>query len=210
MNTTKTILVGAVALAFSCGGSQDPAAENLTAAEHYAEAEREETRAAEAEGRYDPDARERTSSEGLGPVSVGGRSYNPTEHELHTADQHRRHAAAHRARAEELLAFEAQECELLPEQSRAACPLLLDLEAVEDVNGGVRMVFAEGPNLDPVAQHIRCHIAFAAARGDEGMQDCALYVHGARVERQGNVILLTTSQGQHVADLRARVRRQAP
>ena len=46
MNTTKTILVGAVALAFSCGGSQDPAAENLTAAEHYAEAEREETRAA--------------------------------------------------------------------------------------------------------------------------------------------------------------------
>ena len=99
MNTTKTILVGAIALAFSCGGAQDPAAEDLTAAEHLAEAEREEARAAEAESRYDPDARERSGSEGLGPVTVGGRAYNPTEHELAAAERHREHADAHRSRA---------------------------------------------------------------------------------------------------------------
>ena len=210
MKTTNTILVGAIALAFSCGGAQDPAAEDLTAAEHLAEAEREEARAAEAESRYDPDARERSGSEGIGPVTVGGRAYNPTEHELAVAERHREHANAHRSRAEELLAFEARECELLPEESRAACPLLLDLERVEDVRGGVRMVFAEGPNLDPVVQHIRCHIAFAAARGDDGMETCALYVHGARVAVQDNVVSLTTDRGEHVAELRSRVRRQAP
>ena len=198
-------------LALACGGPQDPATEDLTAEEHEAEAAREEAAASEHEDRYDPDARLTTGGQQPGTdLYYGTDHYNPTEVHLHAAVEHRDHADAHRARAEQLRSFAEAECAEFPPETRASCPLLLGLEEVEDIDGGIRMTFASEQDLAPVVDHIRCHIAFAAARGDDGMETCALYVHGARVAVQDNVVSLTTDRGEHVAELRSRVRRQAP
>jgi len=212
----KTIIWSAVALlalalGVACGGPQDPATENLTAAEHEAEAEREEAAAAEHEGQYDPDARLTTGGQQPGTdLYYGTDHYNPTEVHLHAADDHREHAGAHRERAAQLRDFAEAECAEFPPETRASCPLLLGLVEVEDIEAGIRMTFASAQDLAPVVDHIRCHIAFAAAMGNEGMDHCALYVHGASVDVEGTSVDLITDQPGFVAELRRRVRVQAP
>jgi hypothetical protein len=204
----RATLVGALILV-ACGGPQDPAEEDLTAAEHEEQAAREEQEAEEHEDRYDPGAR--TTAGGAATETFYGLDvYNPTEVHLTEAEEHRAHAQAHREMAEALRAYEELECGRFPPGARAACPLLLGLESVEDIEGGVQMTFAEGANLEPVLDHIRCHIAFAAAQGTEGIEHCALYVHGAQVAVDGRVVILTTTEEDHVAELRERVRIQAP
>jgi len=120
------------------------------------------------------------------------------------------HAEAHRRRAEELRAFEAVECAQLSADQRASCPLLLHLQAVVDIEGGSRLTFADDQNIGPVLEMLRCHIAFAAAQGREGIDECALYVPGATLRSEENVVLLTTDQVEHVDELRRRVAVQAP
>ena len=199
------VLVSAMGAA-SCGAPRA-----VTGPEHEQAAEREERAAMAHAASYDPNARATDGQLGIGPMVVYGTDvYNPTEDELEEAAEHLAHAEAHRHVAEELRAFADAECSRFPESTRAACPLLLDLLAVDDIQGGVRMTFAADAAIAPITDHIRCHIAFAAARGTEGMESCALYVPGAVIEVHDNVVLLTTVRPEHVAELRRRVREQAP
>lgn len=199
----------ALALLFGCGGAPDPRTEDLTAAQHEEEAAREERAAEQHDEAYDPEARALVGARIANPdIASGPEVVNPTQGELEQAEDHRDHAGAHRARAAELRAFEARECRGVSEAAREACPLLLGLTEVEDVPNGVQLTFS-GDSADVVRQ-VRCHIAFAAAQGREGMDECALYVHGARVRARGNVVTLTTSEGDHVDELRQRARVQAP
>jgi hypothetical protein len=201
---TRTVFT---ALLLGCGGPQNPRTENLTAAQHEAEAQREEQSAQEHQERYDPSAT--TTRPSSGSVDVE-RVVNPTSGELDRAEAHRTHAQAHRERAAELRTFEARECRGLSDSERAACPLLLDLERVDDVERGVRLVFAPGTDLAPIESEIRCHLAFAAAQGREGIDQCALYVHGASARAENGSMLLTTTEPDRVAELRQRARLQAP
>ena len=194
----------------ACGGPRDARSEELTAREHEEEAARQDRAAAEHDARYDPEST--TAAEGAASVSAfyGTDLYNPTEGQRALAERHREHADAHRAVAEDLRAYEAGACGHFPVSTRAACPLLLGLTSVDEVDGGVRLRFAEGADVAPIVEHIRCHIAFSAARGIEGIEHCALYVPGARVRADGTEVTLTTDRAEHVAELRRRVNRQAP
>jgi hypothetical protein len=87
---------------------------------------------------------------------------------------------------------------------------LLGVEGMADVEGGVAIEFGADRDIAPVIEHLRCHIAFAAARGTEGIEHCALYVQGARVEARGQTVLLTTSDSARVDELRRRARVQEP
>lgn len=193
-----------------CGGPQDPADEHLTAEEHEREAAQEEAEADEHVAEYDPDARQPTAGGMANPDFHGLDVYNPTAGEIVEAEEHREHAAAHREQAQALRDFEEAECANFPPASRASCPLLLGLEEVVEIDGGMRLRFGEGVDHSSVVDHVRCHIAFAAARGLAGISHCALYVPGVRVEVDGPQVSLTTDEDDQVADLRRRVRLQAP
>jgi hypothetical protein len=112
--------------------------------------------------------------------------------------------------ARELRQYEARVCRWIPTETRQACPLLLGVQRIEDVEGGVRITFATRGDLVATVDHLRCHFAFAAAEGREGMETCAIYVHGAEVTAVGNAALVTTSDTGRVEELRMRVRSQAP
>jgi len=183
-------------LLLGCGGPQDPATEDLTSGEHEAEADREDALA---------DEHQRQSEEGVNLVYA---DYNPADAELAQAEEHRAHAQAHRERAEALRSFENAECSHLTESARSACPFLLGLQGVEDIEGGAKLIFGEAQNIDAIADHIRCHLSFVASRGDEGIEDCALYVPGATLHRDANVLILRTDREDQVAELRRRVRVQ--
>jgi len=132
--------------------------------------------------------------------------YNPTEGHLAQAQQHQDLAAEHRAAAEELEAYEEHECARFPSQTRASCPLLGQVASVEDVDGGVRVVLSEGANAAAVADHMRCHLAYARTQGREGMDRCPLYVEGAAVDSEGDITLTTNAGDAAVAELRRRAR----
>lgn len=202
--TSDAIL--SVVLLFGCGAPQ-----YATASGHEREAETEERAARADEARYDPHARTMMGTHGpAAQFGVPPDVFNPTEQYRDRAERHRQHANEHRRQATELRTFEAQECAFLPEATREACPLLLGVEQMEDVDGGVRITFASGDEMAPIVEHLRCHIAFAAAEGRDGMENCALYVPGAQVRAEGHVVLLTTNDGRYVAELRRRARLQAP
>lgn len=206
MNTRHLAVAVAASLLLGCGGPQDPATEDLTAEEHEDQAAAEERLAQERAAEYDPDARMRVGSVNPdSPVFYGPEVYNPTEVHLDAAREHREHAEAHRTVADQLRVYAQQECAEFPADTRASCPLLLGLETVENIDGGVRMHFASQLDLRPVVDHIRCHIAFAAAEGREGIEHCALYVHGAQVRVEGNSVILTTTVPGNVEELRRRV-----
>ncbi len=189
----KTLLAISALLA-ACSGPQDPAAEDLTADEHEAEAEREEAAAEEDENLA-------TRSGSMYSLDV----YDPSDSRLALAAEHRDHAEAHRQQAEALRAFENAQCEEFPESARSACPFLLGLREIEHIDGGANIVFDDDAPIDAILDHIRCHLAFVGAQGAEGIDDCALYVPGATARKEGNVIVLTTTEADHVAELRRRV-----
>ncbi|MCA9608498.1 MAG: hypothetical protein KC619_22995, partial [Myxococcales bacterium] len=74
----------------------------------------------------------------------------------------------------------------------------------------VRLRFDEHVDFDSIVDHLRCHVAFAASRGTDDIDHCALYVPGARVVVNGRDVLLTTSHPDQVEELRRRVEVQAP
>lgn len=198
MSSKTTLAALIAALTFGCGGAQNPRDEDLTAEEHEAEAEREEA------------AAEQHEAQTRGTVFYAQDVYDPSDAHRFEAEQHREHAEAHRRMAERLRAFEDAECSEFPPETRASCPLLLDLESIEDIEGGVRLTFAADQEIEPVIDHIRCHIAFAQAEGTGGIDSCALYVPGTTVTVNMNVVDLVTDEEEHVAELRRRVSVQAP
>lgn len=140
------------------------------------------------------------SGPGGGAYYYSSKKYNPTATHLEHADKHQRHADAHAAAAKALESYEDAECKSFPGSTRKHCPLMGNVVAVEDIDEpahgaggpaphaqhrwrGVRIRFADGVNMDAVVAHARCHMAFAATHGFEGMDHCPLYIKGT-VARQ--------------------------
>jgi hypothetical protein len=99
------------------------------------------------------------------------------------AQRHARAAREHARAARALEDFEELECQAFPRETRAICPLEAQTASVEDIFSGVRVHLAEGTNVNAAITHMRCHQAFARARGREGMDSCPLYMPGVWVER---------------------------
>jgi hypothetical protein len=205
MHRWSTRLAYLTLLAIGCGGS-DTRPEAMSAEAHRREAATDEAQAAEYERRddqrgplfQDPDSREDWAA------AFGPASYDPSakHRELRSA-RLRDRAAAHRAAAAELERYEEAECGRFPPETRPACPLIGQVEAVVDVEGGVRLGLTEQVPVAAAAAHMRCHIAYGRSRGREGMGQCPLYLEGVEVTVEGSTITLSAPEGA-VRELRRR------
>jgi hypothetical protein len=169
-------------LLVACRSGPQVNPDDLSAAGHRAEAAREYELAAEASrpkpGPPEPTVVDRPS----GATVYQPRSDDPAELDRERAARHRAHARAHEEAAAELERFEAQECKGLLPAERFACPLLGPVSAVTDVPHGVRIRLSHPEAAPVVLARMRCHLAFARARGFERVATCPLYLRGLRLE----------------------------
>jgi hypothetical protein len=198
-------------LAAGCATAGRPVPLEETSAEgHRREAERERVAARalereaaqrpwEVDPSYDPD-RDRA----LG--------YEPTNDRLDEAERRRVHAAAHAAAAAQLERFESEACVGVDQQERAACPLLGPVTSIRDIRGGVRVELTPGTPLAALAASMRCHHAFARARGfSPEAASCPLYMNGIRIHlsADGGALEILGSTAATVAEVRRRSRQEA-
>jgi hypothetical protein len=198
----------------SCGtGREAVKPDDMSAAQHRAEAARENEAARRRANDYHPHASVPSPfspaagvgpSEAVAPPAV----YNPTEVELRRADTHRAHARQHERAAQELERFEAAECVGFPPAARAACPLLRPVARIEDLGNGVRVTFAAGSPVHAIHAHMRCHYAYARTRAFDDAASCPLYVRGIDIKRGPDPLSIdiTTDDWQQVQALRTRSR----
>lgn len=188
-------MVAGVSLALvgaACAATTHPGANphDMSAAEHreHAAAERDEAQAHE--DRYDPNASGEISTGGPFGYAYGVSVYNPTGHHTKEAAEHRAHAEAHQAAAQALEQFEHEACKDLPPETRTLCPLLGQISSADDTPQGVVITPEPDVNRDALLAHMRCHLAYAATVGFEGMDACPLYVEGVTIEDEGGTIRL--------------------
>ncbi len=112
----------------------------------------------------------------------GIEQYNSTDVYRRLARFQQQRAREHLEAARILEEFEEAECGAFTPEIRVACPLLGQVDGLEDISNGVRVRLSEGTDPDAAITHMRCHLAFARSRGRVGMQECPLYLQGVRVE----------------------------
>ena len=135
--------------------------------------------------------------------------FDPRGWHLDEAQRHAARARAHEDAAQELEAFEARACADVPDESRGLCYVLGPVSELRDVEGGVSIRFAEGADLAAVAAHLRCHYAWARARGFDEAAVCPLDVPDVRFEVEGASILVLGDDARTVEAIRRRARVQA-
>lgn len=179
----------------------------MSAEAHRQEAAEHEREGSEHEREYDARAQSPYDERLRHPQEF--ESYNPTAVYLRLAREHRRHAREHLEAARVLEDFEAAECGAFPPETRVVCPLIGQVDAVEDIPGGVRVRLAEGVPPHAAVAHMRCHLAFARARGRVGMHECPLYLRGIQVEAAAGSqsVDLLTADPNDVEALRRRTHR---
>ncbi len=188
--------------------------EDLSAAAHRQEAARERARAEDAYARWQPGARVPLPGAPIGsndaprmyPIDLY--PYNPTDRALSDAERHLRHAREHEAAAAALESFEEGECHDFAPKVRAACPVLGPVATIDDRTDGVRVVFAAGAPVEAIVAHMRCHLAFARARGFTDAGDCPLYMRGVAIaaSADGHAVDLTSRDPSVAREIQLRSR----
>lgn len=206
--------VGMIALVVSCASQKtagsDP--DDMSVEEHREAAEKEEEKAEKHREQYDPSAKETKRRAQAGNPEAGieytTTEYNPTTQHLEEAKTYEEHAKQHEQAAQTLLEFENEQCAKFPEKTRAQCPLMGQVRAVEEVDGGAKLMIAEGVALDAIADHMRCHFAFARTEGYEGMETCPLYLNDLTIEpvESDHAVIIRTSDSSNVDGVRQRSR----
>jgi hypothetical protein len=187
------VSVVATALVAACAPTHPGAhPRDMSAAEHREHAAAEDNKAEQHEEQYDPTAEQQMSTGGPADSFTHSNSstYNPTDSHLKEGAGHRDDADEHRDAAEALEDFENEECAKLPPKTRRTCPLLGQLASADNTKDGVRITPADGVNREAMLAHMRCHLAYAATRGFEGMDACPLYIKGVSIEESDGAILL--------------------
>jgi len=209
-----------VAALVACATTPAPKPDDMSAEQHREEAAREgaaarqglddhamRSRMWETAAPQHADTRTRDEYGPAGPV-VGPRGATP---DLYLAHAHAVHARQHEAAALELERFESQECSGIPSGERSACPLLRGAGVVADVAGGIEIRFRDGAPVDDVQRRMRCHFAYARARGFDEADGCALYLKGIEIDRtDARVIRITAGDPQTTARLRTAGHEQVP
>jgi len=185
----------------------------MSVEEHLQEASRERQEAAEARSYYDPRARvQELDGESLDRESSSPEmfhTYNPTTKYLDLADRHLRYAQEHVKAAEALKHFEEQECTQFAPEVRAACPLVTGaVTRVEETKSGVRLYLKKGSEGASLVAQMRCHLAFARARGFKKTASCPLYLKGVSIElvREGTAIEIRSRDPQTSGQVREQAR----
>lgn len=107
--------------------------------------------------------------------------YDAKDEHLARSRELRQHAQEHEAAAASLEKFEEEQCKQFPASTRAACPLLGPVVRMTDIPSGVRVEFAQAARVDAALAHMRCHLAFARARGFQIASSCPLYMKGIEI-----------------------------
>jgi hypothetical protein len=167
--------VAALAIApAGCASHELVRADDMSAAQHRSEAQREQAAADQ----------ETVQAGGAAPAPASNpQAFDPNEGSRRRAEAAREHARQHESAAKFLEQFEDEACAGVPPSSRAACPLLGPLERLEDVPGGVRVTFADRSRVRTAIAEMRCHYAYARARHFDEKVGCPLYVKGIEVRQ---------------------------
>lgn len=244
MDTRALLTVAGFAslFAFSCAKPpppKNPHPEPLSVAEHIAEAKRHEAEAARQQAMYVPNPAERGRTlkcfEQVNPVPApddGGERIpllrpcwttpaNPTAIHLEEAQENRREADEHRARAAALIGAEKRSCQGLGESAVAHSPFIHreDIVLAEPVHEkdelrGARVLFRKVPGLtsDWLEKVGSCHQARAAVMGFSAtfMPSDPLSVRDANLSvktiEQGVWVTVTSERAESAALIWARVR----
>jgi hypothetical protein len=216
MPQLSRVILGALSgltLVSCAGGKQGVRPDEMSAAAHHEEAQKESVAAQGEVERYRATgARPRPFADAAGgdylySVPV----YNPTDVHMAAAESHRDHARQHERAARYLERYEEYECRDFPPSSRAACPLLGPVVRVDDIAGGVRIKLEDGARVDATVAHMRCHYAFARARAFAETVSCPLYVRGIEIKKglDPMSVEITTPDRAQVGELRRRSREEA-
>ena len=176
----------------------------MSADEHRQHAAEERAKADVHSARYDPNAGEEVGTGGPFGYGFGVSVYNPTGHHATEAAEHRAHAEAHEAAAAALEKFEDEACKELPPKTRAVCPLLGQIDDATNVSDGVAITPSPSVNREALVAHMRCHLAYAATAGFEGMDSCPLYVKGVTLEDDGSKLVLHAADAASVKAVQSR------
>ncbi len=152
----------------------------MSAEAHRAEAERER---AEAERQMRLSQSSLPAPQRLSDVPYGVTLY-PTKHaslDAYSAEAHLDHARAHEQAATALEAFEDIECRNIPPKARSGCPMVGPIAHLENIRDGVRLDLGPAAVPSEVVALMRCHLAFARARGFPASVDCPLYIRGVEI-----------------------------
>lgn len=183
-----------------CATASGARPDDMSAAEHREAARRDEKKAAEEEAKYDPDAA-RGEQSWNNKIYFPEKIYNPTEKHQFNANEYKEYARQHREAAQKLEEYEVEECAAFPKSTRVKCPLIGNVERVEDIEGGARLYFfGDPPNIKAIAEHMRCHYAFGRKVGREGMPDCPLYLKDLDIEISGDRSVDITSNDAAVVE----------
>jgi hypothetical protein len=207
MRRPLVALLGLSMLATCGAGSQAVKPDEMSAGAHRQEATHERQLATAERNKYHPE-----DDRPIGGDKLGfGASTNPTEGHLATAAQHEKHARQHEAAARALEKFEEGECGKVPAATRAACPLLGPVKSLEDIPGGVRARLVPGTPVDLVVARMRCHYAFARARGFSENVTCPIYIRGIEIKRGSDpdAIEIVSPDPSVAREVRARAREEA-
>jgi hypothetical protein len=161
--------------------------EEMSAEAHRSQAAGERARSADEAARYDPTVTATLPGgypREAGPIFpvVIYSPFNPTIRHLYEAQRDSEHALAHEQAAAELEAFEEGECREFPPRTRAACPAL-GLVRAENLPDGVRLHLPPQMPVEATLAHMRCHLAWARARGFAPTPSCPLYLRGTKIRR---------------------------
>lgn len=79
---------------------------------------------------------------------------------------------------------------------------------IDDIPSGVRIRYREGSDVESILPRMRCHYAYARARGFAGIHDCPLYIKGEdfRPAPEPNAVDVLVRDQAAIAELRKRVR----
>jgi len=227
MFASNRYLIPFIFMGAACAADPGTRPHDMSAAQHQAAAEQEETAAAGHDAQYDP-AATKAETQCKGRVCWTSRA-NPTDKHSADAQKHRELAAKHRAAGEVLKQAEAQACAGIDEEDRDVSPFYHreDIASVspaeEQIKGGkgtttrtsgARIVFRAVPGLTAewLQREVDCHIARAAAMGHSmpDMEYCPLALKGvkAAVSSAGNgfAVEVTSADAQTVDEILKRAR----
>jgi hypothetical protein len=191
------LFLGAFMFVLSGCAARPVRPDDMSAEAHYKEASREEAAAKEHRRSYEaglvmpaPGAR---SIENVGVSDVV--TWNPTEWHLSAAAGHVAHAEEHLRAAAELEAFESVECRAVAQKVRGACPVIAGVTRVVSLQNGLRYELKDPGRIADTVALMRCHMAWARARGWPSDSDCPLYVKGidVRASSDGRAIEIVSA-----------------
>ncbi|MBI5607310.1 MAG: hypothetical protein HY902_00350 [Deltaproteobacteria bacterium] len=113
------------------------------------------------------------------------------------------HANAHELAAVQLAALEDAECRQVDPASRSACPVLL-ANSIDLLPNGIR-IRCRPDQIIPGVHEMRCHLAYAKARGFDAPDLCPYALPGVRADPspRGEGIDLTADDPASVRILQA-------